>query len=300
MNDPRPLLRQPVSEFLAVRGLQYHVTRWPGEDTAPTFLLHGHSDCGATFQFLAEHLPARTTLVAPDWRGFGQTTWAPGGYWFPDYYADLDALLEQLSPGRPADLIGHSMGGNVVLTYAGLRPERVRRVVCLEGFGLPRTRPDAAPQRLRDWLRQLRDPAEAKLATTFPSLKSLATVLKIRNARLSAERASFIATAWSETLADGRARLRFDPAHKRLNPVLYRREEAEACWSDVRAPVLYVAGAASEFAARLHGEADAQFMRRFIPHLEPCTIEDAGHMMHHDQPERLAQVIEAFLAADTP
>ena len=230
MNDPRPMLRQPVSEFLAVRGLDYHVTRWPGEDTATTFLLHGFSDCGGTFQFLAEQLPARMTLVAPDWRGFGQTSWAPGGYWFPDYYADLDALLEQLSPGRPADLIGHSMGGNVVLTYAGLRPERVRRVVCLEGFGLPRTRPDPAPQRFRDWLGQLRDTAEAKDATIFPSLKSLAAVLQMAQQAVVRRTRVVRSQRLVGMLPDGRARLRFDPAHKRLNPVLYRREEAEACW----------------------------------------------------------------------
>ena len=81
-------------EYRHVRGLEYHVTRWPGEDPAVTVLLHGNGDCGATFQFLVEQLPARMTLVAPDWRGFGRTAWAPDGYWFPDYYADLDAMLD--------------------------------------------------------------------------------------------------------------------------------------------------------------------------------------------------------------
>jgi pimeloyl-ACP methyl ester carboxylesterase len=295
MEIVRSSSRQPVSEHLPVRGLDCHLTRWPGEDPAPVLLLHGYSDCGATFQFLAEQLPAGMTLVAPDWRGFGASAWASGGYWFPDYYADLDCMLERLSPHAPVDLVGHSMGGNIALTYAGLRPERVRRVVCLEGFGLPRMPPALAPERYRDWLRQLRDP-DADVATIFPTVTTLAAVLQKRNPRLTAERALFVASAWSEVLPDGRARMRFDPAHKRVNPVLYRREEAEACWREIRARVLYVTGAESRYAARLQGDADPEHMRRFITRLEPCTIEESGHMLHHDQPERLARVIEAFLA----
>ncbi len=293
MSPSARLQRQPVFEYLPLRGLDYHLTRWPGDEPAATFLLHGHGDCGATFQFMAEHMPARMTLVAPDWRGFGRTSWAPGGYWFPDYYADLDALLDQLAPDRPVDLVGHSMGGNIAMVYAGLRPERVRRLVCLEGFGLSRTQPDAAPGRFRNWLGQVREPT-APTARILPSVDDLAAVLRKRNARLSAERAAFVADAWSETLPDGRARLRFDPAHKRVNPVLYRREEAEACWREVRAPVLYVTGAASPFMERSRGESDPEAMRRFIPHLEARTIDDAGHMLHHDQPETLARVIAEF------
>jgi pimeloyl-ACP methyl ester carboxylesterase len=90
--------RDPVTGTVPVRGHTYHLTRWPGADSAPVFLLHGYLDCGATFQFLANAMSPARTLVAPDWRGFGRSSWTPGGYWFPDYYADLDALLEQLAP----------------------------------------------------------------------------------------------------------------------------------------------------------------------------------------------------------
>jgi pimeloyl-ACP methyl ester carboxylesterase len=297
MTEPRPPgYREPVIDSMSVRGVRHHLARWPGTDPAPVLLLHGYLDCGATFQFLADALPMSLTLLAPDWRGFGQSAWVDGGYWFPDYYADLDALLEQLSPTASVDLIGHSMGGNIALTYAGLRPERVRRVVCLEGFGLPRTTPDLAPARYRDWLRQLREP-DAMVPTVFPSIAVLAAVLQRRNARLTPERAAFVARAWAEILPDGRARLRVDPAHKRVNPILYRRDEAEACWREVRAPVLYVTGDDSVFPQRLRGEGAPEAMRRFVPQLRACTIADCGHMLHHDQPERLAQAIEAFFTS---
>ena len=196
-------------------------------------LLHGFMDCGATFQFVVDALTDGRAVVAPDWRGFGRSAWTPDGYWFPDYFADLEAWLDEWCPGEPADVVGHSMGGNIALMFAGLRPERVRRLVTLEGFGLPGTRPSMAPARYRDWLDGLRAPEPA---TIFPGLEALAAVLRKRNPRLTPERAEFVAVCWSEALPDGRVRLRFDPAHKRVNPVLYRREEAEACWREVRAP----------------------------------------------------------------
>jgi pimeloyl-ACP methyl ester carboxylesterase len=288
------LPRRPAETFTRqVRGIAHHFTRWPGDPgLPPIFLLHGFMDCGATFQFVADAMSSPRTLIAPDWRGFGQSGWNPQGYWYPDYFADLDAMLEGLSPGLPADLVGHSMGGNIAMVYAGLRPDRVRRVVSLEGFGLPGAPPQLAPGRYRDWLDQWRQPEPASV---FPGLEVFAGVLRKRNPRLSPERADFVARAWSEPLPDGRVRTRFDPAHKRVNPVLYRREEAEACWSEVRAPLLYVAGAESDFLSRLQGAGDPQRVRQLIPQLEPRVIASAGHMVHHEQPEAVAALIEDFL-----
>ncbi len=60
-------------------------------------------------------------MVAPDWRGFGDSEWVPGGYWFPDYFADLDGLLDALAPQSRARVIGHSM--------APMSPR------CMEGSG---------------------------------------------------------------------------------------------------------------------------------------------------------------------
>ncbi len=284
--------RAPQAFDLSVRGLRHHVTRWPGTDPDPVFLLHGWADTGDTFQFLVDAMPATRTCVAPDLRGFGRSEWPAEGYWFPDYFADLEALLDQLAPATPVTLVGHSMGGNIATLYAGIRPERVRRVVCIEGFGLARTHPEQAPARYREWLDQVRSPPTF---ARFPSLEAFAHLLARRNPRLTPGRAAFIAAAWTERQADGSVTVRADPAHKRVNPVLYRREEAEACWREIIAPVLYVIAAQSDFLARLGDDATAQNMARLIRPLEPCVIEDASHMVHHEQPERLAREIEAFL-----
>jgi pimeloyl-ACP methyl ester carboxylesterase len=294
-NDTYAPRRAPHSERLEIRGVDYHVTRWRGDERSPILLLHGWMDTGATFQFLVDALADRWSFAAPDWRGFGRTSWASGssgGYWFPDYYADLDRLLDVLCPGEPATLVGHSMGGNVVLSYAGLQPERVRRVVCIEGFGLARTQPEQAPGRLRRWFGELREePAFAQ----YPSLDALASYLRRKNPRLDASRARFIATAWAAQNDDGSWQMRADPAHRRVNPVLYRREESEACWREIVAPVLYVVGADSQHLAALGQDATVTHMSTLVRQLEPCTIAASGHMIHHDQPAALAAGIDAFL-----
>lgn len=295
MTEPYTPRRIAQSTFLDVRGLRHHISTWPGRGR-PVVMLHGFMDCGATFQFLVDAMTSGRPVHAPDWRGFGRSEWAAGGYWFPDYFADLDALLDQLLPGEAADLVGHSMGGNVALTYAGLRPGRVRRLVTLEGFGLPAAGPELAPARYRDWLDQLRRPEPA---TVFPDFDALAALLRRRNRRLPADRAAFVARALAEPQPDGRVRLRSDPAHKRVNPVLYRRAEAEACWLEVRAPVAHVAGTESEFLARLKGAGDAEAMRRHLPRLEAHVVDGAGHMLHYDQPEAVARFVEGFLG-DSP
>src|SRR5262245_34662794 len=92
--------RTPKEETCELRGLAIRLTRWPGADTRPWLLLHGWLDAGSTFQFLADALPVSRSLIAPDWRGFGGSAWAQDGYWFPDYYADLDALIDRRSPQR--------------------------------------------------------------------------------------------------------------------------------------------------------------------------------------------------------
>lgn len=293
MNQTYQPRRAPVHEQTVVRGLRHHVTRWPGSGGGLVVLLHGWMDTGDTFQFLVDEMSDRHAFVAPDWRGFGRSEWPADGYWFPDYLGDLDALLELWSPDAPVTLVGHSMGGNVAALYAGVRPERVGRVVCIEGFGLPRTQPGQAPGRYREWLTELRQ--DQRLAT-FPSLESFVHLLMRRNPRLTPVRARFIAETWTRPVDGGGVQVLGDPRHKRVNAVLYRREEAEACWQEIVAPLLYVVAAQSELMARLGADARPDTMERIVRRLESCVVEDASHMVHHERPEELAAVIEAFLA----
>jgi pimeloyl-ACP methyl ester carboxylesterase len=283
-------MRAARSEFIDVRGLRYRITRWGPPSDDPVLLLHGFLDAGATYQFLVDALPAHWSCVAPDWRGFGASQGTGSSYWFPDYLADLDVLLDALVPGRPARVIGHSMGGNVAMLYAGTRPERIRWLASLEGFGLPRMRTEQAPERFAEWLDELRQPPRT---SRYPSLDAFAAVLRMRNPRLGAERARFIAEAW--TRADGEAReLVADPWHRLVNPVLYRRDEAEACWRRITAPVLLLLGELSDYRPRLGADGSDDYFRAMLGSLTLRTLAGVGHMMHHEDPAAVAAAILEF------
>ena len=291
------MLREPRHETVRVRGLDLHLTRWgppPAGSTAPVFLLHGWLDCGETFQFMVDSLNADWPLVAPDWRGFGRSEWPHQGYWFPDYLADLDALLDQLSPTVPARLVGHSMGGNIACSYAGIRPERVRCVVNLEGFGLARTSPAHAPARMRKWLEQLKAPAARK---EYASFEALTAIVQFRYPRFSASQAAFVAKTWGALDATGRVRLKGDPRHHWINPVLYKREDAEACWREMQAPLLLLAGGESDMLAKLGADGTPESFRAIFPRIEIAAVADAGHMLHIERPQTVAPLVEAFLEA---
>ena len=287
-------MKQSESIFVDVRGLRYHLRCW-GEARAPKlFLLHGWMDVSASFQFLVDELRSEWRVLAPDWRGYGLSQWSGAdSYWFPDYLGDLDALLRHLSPDEPATLVGHSMGGNVACLYSGARSDRVAKLVNLEGFGLRGADPSQAPARYADWLGELAEPPRFR---DYASFEELATRLQQGNPRLARERALFLAVHWGMLASDGRVVLRSDPAHKRVNPVLYRIEEAEACWRKVTAPMLWVEGAESQSLKWLRLDpASYEARKRCFATLVPRTIPDAGHMLHHDQPQRLATTIEEFL-----
>lgn len=288
-------MRPSESLFLDVRGLRYHVRAWGPADAPRLVCLHGWMDVSASFQFFVDALQCEWRVLAPDWRGYGLTD--RGGadcYWFPDYVADLDRLLDLVSPDAPVNVAGHSMGGNVACLYAGVRPGRVRALVNLEGFGLPATQPHNAPRRYARWLDELHAPPGMR---EYDGFDALATRLRQQNPRLTSERAAFLAQHWGE-LRDGRVVLRGDPAHKIVNPVQYQLEEAKACWRAVTAPVLWVEGADTATPGMLGlSEVDVAARKACFARLTSRVLPDCGHMVHHDQPALLAAAIESFLAS---
>jgi pimeloyl-ACP methyl ester carboxylesterase len=295
-------MNNPQSDFVTARdGVKLHVRRWGSPDAPTLFMLHGWMDVSASFQFVVDSLGGDWQVIAPDARGFGLSDWpvaerGGGHYWFHDYLADLEVLLDRYAPTGEVNLVGHSMGANVVCLYAGVRPERVRRVVDLEGFGLAPARASGSPRRLAAWLDDLREPARLK---SYETLDDVAARLIKTNPRLAPDRARFLAQHWAARGGDGRFVLLADPAHKHRGPLLYRLDEVMAVWSNVRAKVLHVEAVASPTLARLAGSIPlSDYKARFeaFPDWREQFIEDAGHMVHHDQPEQVAALIEAFCA----
>ena len=298
--------RSSTSRFEAVRGLRIHLHEWGSAAMAtperpPLVLVHGWMDVGASFQFLVDALAAlegpSRWIVAPDWRGFGRTEPPPAtdSYWFPDYLADLDGLLRRLWPDGAVDLLGHSMGGNVAMLYGGARPLRVRRLVNLEGFGMPATRAEQAPGRLAQWLDELAQPARLK---PYDSLDEVARRLRANDPRLSADKAAWLAPHWARPAATGGWELQADPAHKGVNPVLYRVDEVLATWAAIAAPLLWVEAEQSD-TERWWGQrySKAEFHQRLnaVPQAQRERVAASGHMLHHDQPEAVARLLARFL-----
>jgi len=285
------------TEFLTIRGLRTHVRHWGREGAPRLFMVHGWMDVGASFQFVVDCLQGDWHVIAPDWRGFGLTERIAGDtYWFPDYLADLDVLLDHYAPGEAVNLLGHSMGGNIASLYAGVRPERIRALVNLEGFGLPASTPDQAPRRFARWLDELKEPATMR---GYADLSAVAARLRKTNPRLPPDRAAFLAQHWSAQNAAGEWEILGDPAHKRSGPLLYQAEEILACWRRITAPVLWVEAADTNMWQWMGPKEQARIeVDRRLAHLQnvtPRMMPDAGHMLHHDQPQLLAEMIEAFL-----
>lgn len=291
-----PPRRIAAHERQLVRGLDLHVNRWPGAGSGsqgPHVFLHGFLDVGATFQFLVDDFATERAIVAPDWRGFGRSASSASGYWFPDYLADLDVLLDRYSRDQPAVLVGHSMGGTVAALYAGIRPDRVRALVLLEGLGLKDQPAVLAPERYRKWLDQTRTSPSFR---TYPSIEAFAERLCQGNPRLDPARARFLASVATEKVAEGGVRFAADPAHRRANPVLYRRAEAEACWRACRCPVLVLLGAESPYLEWLGSAATPAYLTQAFPDVEVISVGGAGHNLHHDASAACACRIEEFFA----
>lgn len=303
---PSRALRVPV------RNLHYSVRCWgqaaPGNP--PLVLLHGWMDVAASFQFVVDALSDAfmqgRLVIAPDWRGYGDTD--GGGtdnYWFPDYIADLDFLLDHFSPDGPVDLVGHSLGGNVVMCYAGIRPARVRRLVNLEGFGGPATDPDRAPGRYAKWLDQLKKHHRGELALRpYDSIEGVARRLARTNPRLARDtagrdKADWLARHWSRQNAQGEWEILGDPAHKIINAQLLRADELLALYRRISMPLLAVEAeddAMWQWWKASFTRAHYHERLRSVPDYRIAVVGDAGHMLHHDQPQQLARLLEPFLA----
>lgn len=297
-----PIQKHAHSEFVPIRHLQYHVRQWgtPAPDKTPLVMVHGWMDVSASFQFVIDCLQQDHWVIAPDWRGFGLTeTPNTDNYWFPDYLADLDFLLDHYVGDRPINLVGHSMGGHVATMYAGVRPERIHRLVNLEGFGMPTSRPTQAPGRYAKWMDELKTVySGAQDLKPYPDLEAVAQRLMKTNPRLSQDKAQWLAQHWARPNAQGEWRILGHAAHKVINAQLFRVEEMLAIYERISAPTLCVVAEEDSLSQWWKDKYTlAEFKQRMasVSNLTHAVIADAGHMLHHDQPEQLALLIENFL-----
>ncbi len=282
------------SEFINVRGLKYHVRRWGSEDAPKLFMLHGSRDLSASWQFTVDALQQDWQIIAPDWRGCGLSEWAQSeiSYWFHDLIGDLHQLIKHYSPDEPATIIAHSKGANVTQHYAGLRPERVRKFVNVEGFVVGTLDPQYSVRRMERWLARM-DLGPAR-EPRYDSMEVFAERLMRGNPRLPADRALWLTRQWCTQQPDGSVLQHIDPAQKRGG--IYYIAEGLECWKRITAPMLWVEGGSSGHMKRIHDRGEYDMRKATFKTLVGFEhFAEASHNVHLDEPERLAAVSEAFL-----
>src|SRR5215470_6788672 len=162
----------PTSHWFYSQRLKLHYVDWGNAEKPPLVLLHGGRDHCRSWDWVAAELRRDFHIVAPDLRGHGDSQWAVGStYSMIDYVLDVAALLNSLSL-FPVNIVGHSLGGGVSLQYAGIYPDRVARLVAIEGLGPPPgiTKPSSASARMLQWVREMQALAR-RHPKPYPSLE---------------------------------------------------------------------------------------------------------------------------------
>jgi pimeloyl-ACP methyl ester carboxylesterase len=192
------------------------------------------------------------------------------------------------------------MGGHIATMYAGIRPERIQKLINLEGFGMPATRPAQAPGRLAKWMDELKALQRGEMdLKPYPSQEAVAQRLIKTNPRLGSDKAHWLAQHWARPNDQGEWRILGHAAHKVVNAQLFKTDETQAIYERITAHTLCVVASTDSMSQWWKDSYTlAEFMQRIaaVPHITHAVIEDAGHMLHHDQPKVLAGLMEEFFS----
>lgn len=148
---------------VALDGGTLHVGLWGPDHGVPVLAIHGITASHRAWSVVARLLPGHR-LVVPDLRGRGRSNRLSGPGGMATHARDAVAVLDAMGIER-AIVAGHSMGGFVALALADQHPQRVERLVLVDG-GLPLARPDDVS--IDEAIRVTLGPALARLTMTFP------------------------------------------------------------------------------------------------------------------------------------
>ena len=282
-------------KFVDSQGLPIHYLEWGEPVGEPLVLVHGYLDLAHCWKAFVDALQNGRKeplwIVAPDCRGHGDSGWVGTGgyYYFPDYVFDLDCVMHALGVTR-CKLIGHSMGGTISLLCAGTFPERVTRLVLIEGIGPLGMDFSDAPARMRKWITEVRERGRRHFRE-YTSIAAGAGQLQQTNPRLNDTLALDLARAAMKQNERGKWVWKFDPLHRTAAPQPFYTRQALEFLRRIECPVLIVDGKESRQMRRT----DKQQRYDAIRNHQQVIIDHAGHMVHQDKPEQLAKIVATFL-----
>jgi pimeloyl-ACP methyl ester carboxylesterase len=281
----------PTSHAFYSQRLKLHYVDWGNADRPPLLLVHGGRDHCRAWDSVAADLRRSFHVIAPDLRGHGDSAWAIGStYSMIDYVLDVAALLKSLDLS-PITIIGHSLGASVSLQYAGVYPDRVTRLVAIEGLGPPPglSKPPSAAARMLQWVREMQSLAR-RHPRSYASLEEAVARMQEANPRLTREQARHLTVNGVLRHEDGTYAWKFDNFVRAVSPYLFNVDEAREIWGQITCPVLLVRGRESWAPdPETDGRAAAFRQARIM------NVDGAGHWVHHDQLTVFLRGVRDFL-----
>jgi len=285
----------PISRIYMSQRLKLHYLDWGNEEKPLLLLVHGGRDHARSWDWVAADLRRDFHVIAPDLRGHGDSAWAVGSiYSLIDYVLDVAQLLKVVDR-FPVTIVGHSLGGSISLHYTGIYPERVAKVVAIEGLGpspkmIESFKDTPAHERMLTWVREMQSLAR-RHAHHYATLDEAIARMRDANPRLSAEQARHLTVHGAQREEDGSYRWKFDNFNRAVSPYLFNVADARDIWGRITCPTLLFRGTESWASdPSLDGRASAFQDARVV------NVEGAGHWVHHDQLAEFLRVTREFLA----
>jgi pimeloyl-ACP methyl ester carboxylesterase len=281
----------PTSHNFYSQRLELHYVDWGNPDKPLMILVHGGRDHCRNWDWVALELRKHYHVIAPDLRGHGDSDWAIGsGYSMIDYVVDLAQLVEALG-NHPLTLIGHSLGGGIVLQYTGVFPKLVREVVSIEGLGPPphMIRSTPAHKRMANWVGEMQALARRKVRE-YPSIEAALARMREANPHLSVEQARHLTIHGVKRNENGTFSWKFDNYVHATSPYQFNLKDAEEIWARVECPTLLIRGDES-----WTGDWEKDGRTKVFRNARIVTVQKAGHWVHHDQLAESLGVIKSFL-----
>lgn len=272
---------EPISHYFYSHRLKLQFWDWGQEEKPPLVLVHGGLDHARNWDWVARRYREHFHVYALDLRGHGNSEHAPGAaYGVLEHVLDLSALLDVIK-GFPVYLVGHSLGGIIVLLYAGVYPDRVRRAISIEGLGFPPQHKIHKPaaERIRIWIEKIRE-AEQRAPRSYPDLESAVRRMKEANPHLGDEVARHLTLHGTNWQSDGSLIWKFDNFARILLPTGHGLEEFKEILGQITCPVQLFWGLES-WAPDPERDGRTSTLRDY----RIVRVPGAGHWVHHDRLE---------------